>query len=104
MQALWRWLWLGSHNILKPHRPTLLRLFRKVMYARTRAAYNSWKEALESEPLREKYPQFWDHLDDSYFTREQMWATCIRIESKWPTNGVDTNNYVECSFRLGYFD
>ena len=43
LNSNWRWLFNGSHGILKADRPTLLILFRKLVYAQTYKDYDTGK-------------------------------------------------------------
>jgi len=58
-QAVWRWLWLASHNISKDDRQTLMDEFRRIMYCVTEDAF---EEAINSETAVE-YENYQKYLE-----------------------------------------
>ena len=100
LQAVWRWLWNGSHNIVKADRQVLMRLFRKLVYSKSREDFDiAEKEFLENEVCN-KYPQFISHINRTYMPRKEKFAMYIRNLLQLPTHSVNTSNFVESSFRI----
>ena len=58
LNAVWRWLWQGNHQIGKDDRPYLLKKFRSILYAKTEAEYDNKKEEFLLDPTCLKYPQY----------------------------------------------
>ena len=58
LNAVWRWLWQGNHQIGKDDRPHLLKKFRSILYAKTEAEYDNKKEEFLLDPTCLKYPQY----------------------------------------------
>ena len=50
LQALWQWLWSGSHKIEKTDRAPLLQLFRKVVYSDTETLFKKAVTAIQDSP------------------------------------------------------
>ena len=81
-------------------RQALLKLFRKVIYAKTYTDLQERDKELEDDELSKKYPHFVEHLAKAYGRRIETWALFYRRENNLPTRGSDTNNYVETSMKL----
>ena len=100
LNAMWRWLWQGSHQIQKDDRPHLLKTFRSLLYSKSEAEYIIKKEELVTDEICLKYPHYIGHLEDSYFERKNAWAISVRNDKKCPTHSTNTSNYIEASFRI----
>ena len=100
LQAVWRWIYAAIHQIEKPDKPPLLHMFRRMLYARTKSDFDEAKQKFETDPLVLKYPQYVDHIEKAYFSRIEKWALYHRMELQLPTADVNTNNFVERSFRI----
>ena len=100
LQANWRWLWSSEHEVQHCHRRHLLLLFRSVVYAKTSTKYAEARQKLLEDDVMNQYPRYIDHLDKTYFERYEAWASCVRYEEKLPTHQVNSNNYIEASFRV----
>ena len=101
LQAVWRFLFDAKNNVKKCDRPQLLQLFRCLVFAPTRTEYDNAMETLLESEIISQYPNYLRHLQDQYFSRVHKWALYIRIENQLPTNNINTNNYIESSFREG---
>ena len=99
LQALWTWLWDGKHNIQKPDKPVLLRLFRQVLYSESEAQLSDNLEEMYASPVCLKYPNFQAHLMSKILPRINAWCLEHKVTNKLPTSNNNTNNLVECSFR-----
>ena len=100
LNAVWRWLWEGSHQIKKEDRPHLLKKLRYVLYAKSEDEYTTKTEKLLSDDICQRYPNYVKHLEDAYFERKEAWAIYFRNDKKLPTHSTNTSNYIEASFRL----
>ena len=100
LNAVWRWLWQGSHQIQKDDRPHLLKTFRSLLYSKSEAEYIIKKEELVTDEICLKYPHYIGHLEDSYFERKNAWAISVRNDKKFPTHSTNMSNYIEASFRI----
>ena len=100
LNAVWRWLWLGDHQIKKDDRPYLLNFFRDILYANKSGDYEKCKTDFLSDDICLKYPKYIQHLQKSYFGRSEVWTISARNDQKLPTHSTNTSNYVEASFRL----
>ena len=100
LAAVWKWLWDRHHQIENKDRPHLLRLFRRIIYAQTRQAYEDARTDMDNDLVFEEYPNYGKHLADSYFHRSEVWSSHHRFENALPTNDVDTNNLCEASFKV----
>ena len=100
LNAVWRWLWEGTHQIKKEDRPHLLKKFRSILYAKSETEYSMRKNELLSDSICLGYPHYTKHLTESYFNRKQAWAISVRMDEKLPTHSTNTSNYVEASFRI----
>ena len=99
LQALWQWLWLGSHKIEKNDRSPLLAMFRKLVYSDTEERFNEADEEIKSHQLYQKYPAFRFHIEEHVLPRKEQWSLLYRIQDSLPTSSVNTTKYVESSFR-----
>ena len=99
LQACWTWLWDAKHKIEHSDRPTLLILFRHVLYAETEAELSDKLEELYADETANNYPQFFKHLQKHTFPKIKAWSVQRRISECLPTSSNNTNNYVESSFR-----
>ena len=97
LQALWRWLWNGSHNIHIHDRKPLMQCFRKVVYASTVSDCENYNEALLANETVGKYTLFLDHVA-ALWLRKSAW--CIALRASLSTRGNNTNNFVEASIRI----
>ena len=100
LNAVWRWLWDGSHQIKKEDRPHLLKKFRALLYANTESEYVIRQNELLSDNICKKYPHYTKHLQEAYFKRKEAWAISVRSDKKLPTHSTNTSNFVEASFRI----
>ena len=100
MNAVWRWLWQGSHKIEKQDRPALLKLFRNLVYTRTQDEFDVELENLLKDETCSKYPNYIRHLEKNYISRKEKWSLFYRYSEELPTHNCNTNNYVEISFRI----
>ena len=100
LNAVWRWLWEGSHQIKKDDRPHLLKKFRSLLYAQTQKEYDIKLQDLLSDDICLHYPKYIAHLQNTYFTRKDAWAISVRQDEKLPTHSTNTSNYIEASFRI----
>ncbi|XP_035516707.1 uncharacterized protein si:dkey-75a21.2 [Morone saxatilis] len=97
LQAMWRWLWSSSNDVLKQHRAHLLRSFRSLVYASTPAALMEVYTRLREDHVASQHPKFVQHLQE-VFQRREEWAICLHVQL--PTRGNHTNNYVESAMRV----
>ena len=102
LQAVWRWLWSGAHQIHMSDRKHLINLFQDVVYARSSEDYENAKRKLFQDDviMNKNYEHYLDHLDTSYFGRKEAWALSVRYEEELPTHNCNTNNYCESAFRV----
>ena len=63
LQALWQWLWSGSHKIEKEDRAPLLRMFRKLVYSDTEVLFEQAEKEMKAHHLYKKYPAFQNHIE-----------------------------------------
>ena len=99
LQALWQWLWSGTHKIEKNDRAPLLKMFRKLVYSDTNEQFEEAEEHMKENDLYHKYPALMKHIEDDILPRHEEWSLVHRINEKLPTSSVNTTNYVESSFR-----
>ena len=99
LQALWQYLWAGSHKIEKEDRARLLKLVRKLVYSDTEELFNAAECDMKSNATYKKYPAFQAHIEEDVLPRKDSWSLLSRIREKLPTSSVNTTNYVESSFR-----
>ena len=78
LNALWRWLLQGDHQIKKDDRPHLLKKFRSLLYADTESEYEKMNSELLSDQICLKYPSFINHLEKAYLNRKEVWAISVR--------------------------
>ena len=93
-------LWDRHHDVANEDRPSLLRLFRRIVYAESSEAFEKAREAMEDDEVFKEYPNYDEHLTTAYFHRYEAWASCHRIEAGLPHHAVNTNNLVEASFKV----
>ena len=98
--SLFRWLWNGSHNVVKADRPVLIKLFRKMVYSKSVQDYEEAEAEFFENEICNKYPRFMSHINNSYISRKEKWAMHVRNMLKLPTHAVNTSNFVESSFRI----
>ena len=100
-QACWRWLCDGNHGISRDDRQHLLGELRQLIYSHTREAFNEKMEEFSSGKICSKYPQYSNHLENSYADRLPAWAMYSRRERQLPTrtHGSNTNAYAEISMK-----
>ena len=99
LQALWQWLWCGSHKIEKNDRAPLLKMFRKLVYSDNENLFKMSTLEMKNDLLYKKYPTFQKHIEQDVLPRKNLWSLLYRIQEKLPTSSVNTTNYVESSFR-----
>ena len=99
LQALWQWLWKGSHKIDKDDRSPLLKLFRELVYSDSDQLFTKAENGMKNYVLYKKYPAFRQHIEEDVLPRKEKWSLLYRINEKLPTSSVNTTNYVESSFR-----
>ena len=99
LQANWRWLCSNDHGVPKHHRQHLLKLFKNMIYARTRTDFEKCENILKSDDVSNIYPQFLAHIHKLYLHRVETWALYSRVERQLPTRGSNTNNYCEASMK-----
>ena len=58
MQANWRWLCSSDHGVRKEHRQHLLKLFKDMMYGKTRDDFEKCEEIFLSDSLSNLYKNF----------------------------------------------
>lgn len=100
LQASWRWLCSSDNLVKREHRQELHKLFKNVIYAKTRLEFEEHQELFEGAEVSKKYPHYLAHVTKDYGYRVETWATYFRIENELPTRGSNTNNYCESSMRL----
>ena len=99
LQANWRWLCSSDHGVRKDDRQQLLKLFKNMMYAKTRDDFEASDILMNSDSLMLSYPTFLAHLAKLYSHRVETWALYSRVERKLPTRGSNTNSYCEASMK-----
>ena len=99
MQANWRWLCSSDHGIRKEHRQHLLKLFKDMMYGKTRDEFEKCEEIFLSDSLSNLYKNFQAHIQKLYSHRVDTWALFSRLERQLPTRGSNANNYCEASMK-----
>ncbi|MCJ8749279.1 hypothetical protein PDJAM_G00174520 [Pangasius djambal] len=77
MQEMRQWLRDNSNKITKPERSQLLDLFRRMISARCEDFLQSHYDAIRSNPLAAKHPEFVQRLEETYERRE-TWAACFQ--------------------------
>ena len=98
--AVWRWIYKSEHGIEKKDRPILLKLFQKLIYAKTNETYEDARLELYEDETANDYPQYLQHLSSQYFHRLDTWTTFARLENNLSTHHHTTNNLVESSFNV----
>ena len=99
LQAMWSWLWDGSHKIEHKDRQLLLIRFRDVLYAESKQELSERLEELYADETVNSYPQFVKHLRRDTFPKIKSWSLERRVTDSLPTGHNNTNNLVESSFR-----
>ena len=99
LQANWRWLCSNDNGVRKQHRQCLLKLFKNMMYAKTRDEYQKCEDIFLSDNLSNLYQNFQAHIKRLYSHRIETWALYSRLERQLPTRGSNTNNYCEASMK-----
>lgn len=77
-----------------------MKLFRKLVYSKTREEYEHAETTFFEDELTNKYPSFISHVNRSYLPRTEKWAMYVRNSLQLPTHSVNTSNFVESSFRI----
>ena len=75
-------------------------MFKALVYSKTEEEFLEKQEEFEQDALRQKYPQYWDHIRKSYGGRIESWALYVRIQKKLPTHGSNTTAYAEASMKM----
>ena len=99
LQAIWRWLCLGDHGVAKQYRQHLLKLFKDMMYSKTREEFEKCEDRFRSDNVSNMLPNFQTHIHRLYAHRIETWALFSRLERQLPTRGSNTNNYCEASMK-----
>ncbi|CAG8625700.1 3333_t:CDS:2 [Scutellospora calospora] len=97
LQAMWRWLWDGNHNIHKNDRAILIELIKKLVFSKTEVALNQAYIELTSSQTYLKYYNFQNHFKISW-SRHSEWAIAFRQGLLVRNN--NTNNYAEAGIRI----
>lgn len=100
LQAIWRWLWNGTHNISKPDRPILMKMLRNLVYSMSLEELQKAETEFFENEITNKYPKFMHHINRSYLPRKEKWAMYVRNIMKLSTHSFNTSNFVESSFRV----
>ena len=96
-QAVWRWLWDNKNGILGYDRRHLMCLFRKIMYAASKADMVRQYGELVQDLTCQKYLAFMRHIGN-YWERRAQWAKAYRHVPE--IRGHHTNNMCEVNVRL----
>ena len=97
LQQVWRWVHDQKHGILLSHRPHILTLFKRVLYAdTTEEMMDKYAEFLSDEVVS-SYPNLVSYIECVY-EDNSAWALCHRKEL--PISGNDTNNFCEAQFMV----
>ena len=100
LQAVWSWLWKADHEIEHNNRPTLLNVFKKVVYAENTEQFETHTTNMKNDETYQKYENFKAHVEKKLLPRYKEWSLKERMENKLPTHNQNTTNYVEYSFRV----
>ena len=100
LQAVWSWLWKADHKIEHNDRPTLLNVFKKVVYAENTEQFETHTTNMKNDETYQKYENFKAHVEKKLLPRYKEWSLKERMENKLPTHNQNTTNYVEYSFRV----
>ena len=92
LQALWQWLWSGTHKIEKNDRAPLLKMFRKLVYSDTNEQFEEAEEHMKENDLYHKYPALMKHIEDDILPRHEEWSLVHRINEKLPTSYSDPSS------------
>lgn len=97
LQGYWTWLHEGKNKVRKEHRQVLMSKVKELVYAESEQALNSRYQALTSDQIAIRYPNFLQHVK-SYWSRRQKWAICFRKHLL--IRGNHTNNYAEAGIKI----
>ncbi|CAG8673336.1 19484_t:CDS:2 [Gigaspora margarita] len=97
LQAMWRWLWDGNHNIHKNDHAILIELIKKIVFSRSEVALSQAYIELTNNQTYLKYPNFQNHFKISW-SRRSEWAIAFR--QGLPIRNNNTNNYAEAGIRV----
>ena len=100
LQAIWRWLWNGTHIISKPDRPILMKMLRNLVYSMSLEELQKAETEFFENEITNKYPKFMHHINRSYLPRKEKWDMYVRNIMKLSTHSFNTSNFVESSFRV----
>ena len=92
LQAMWRWLWDGKHEIKKDDRKHLMLYMQNMVFAESKCKFDEIYAKLTVDTVALAYPNFLKHVKDCY-ARQEEWALCHRKDLK--TRGNNTDNYTE---------
>jgi len=93
-QAVWRWLWDGSHGINKADRKVLMQEFQAIM--RETSAEDAERKLHDLLDTCD-YEQFTSHVE-KLWERKEEWCMAYRLDVI--NRGNNTNNYAEATFRV----
>ena len=79
LQAVWRWLWEKRHGIAHAHRPHLLTLLKRVMYAETVEDAELNYAILQADTDAMMYPNYLVYIGH-LFARKDEWMVSSRRE------------------------
>ncbi|XP_041468587.1 uncharacterized protein LOC121418660 isoform X2 [Lytechinus variegatus] len=97
LQAVWRWLWDGKHNIEKCHRQSLFNHMKQMVYAPSIAEVDAAYDHALSDPLMLRYSNYKAYIKGLH-DRKEVWAHACRLHLM--TRGNNTNNYAEAAMRV----
>ena len=92
LQAMWRWLWDGKHEIKKDDRKHLMSYMQNMVFAESKDQLEDIYVKLTMDTVALAYPNFLKHVKDCY-ARQKEWSLCHRKDLK--TRGNNTDNYTE---------
>ena len=97
LQQVWRWFHEKDHGIAKWDRPSMLSLFKKIVYAEDVSDVDVFYEELTNSVYGERYPNFVEYVSMVFEIRED-WALPYR--KSYLTRGSHANNSAEAQFQI----
>ena len=94
-QQVWRWLYESCHGIAKNDSVIIMKLFRKLVYAKDIEDYVSAYTVLFESNITNNYNLCVKYFEDLCNISER-WARCFQNDEL--IQGSNTNNYVEAQF------
>lgn len=82
LQAQWTCLWYAKHCIAHTDKPTLISLFRRVLYAESEEELSDRLEEMYADATMNMYPQYQKHLVKDTFPKLKSWSIALKVHDQ----------------------